>query len=120
MTQEKLSRQVEQLAWQDHLTNRNAESGEGALLAEAASPFRSIILNTRLMDERRLQAMLKEDAAAVAVESLAIQLTLCEQQLERLKKLDEDLPNKVRLSAGVELAGTRLTRVREEFRANRT
>lgn len=115
MTQEKLSRQVEQLAWQEHLTNRNAESGEGALLAEAASPFRSIILNTRLMDERRLQAMLKEDAAAVAAESLAIQLTLCEQQLERLKKLDEDLPNKVRLSAGVELAGTRLTRVREEL-----
>ena len=115
MTQEKLSRQVEQLAWQEHLTSRNADPDGGPALAEAASPFRSIILHTRVMDERRLQAMLKEDAAASAAESLATQLTLCEQQLERLKKLGEELPGKIRLSAGVELAEARLTRVREEL-----
>lgn len=115
VSQEKLSKQVEQLAWQEHLTNRNADLNAGSSLVEAASPFRSIILNAHVMDERRVQAMLKEDAAASAAESLATQLTLCEQQLERLKKLGEDLPSKVRLSAGVELAETRLTRAREEL-----
>ncbi len=115
MTQEKLSRQVEQLAWQEHLTSRNADLDTGPSLVEAASPFRSIILNTHVMDERRLQALLKEDAAAGAAESLAAQLTLCEQQLERLRKLGEELPGKIRLSAGVELAETKLTRVREEL-----
>lgn len=115
VNQEKLSKQVEQLAWQEHLTSRITDLDAGPSLVEAASPFRSIILPTHVMDERRVQAMLKEDAAAGAAESLAAQLTLCEQQLERLKKLGEDLPNKVRLSAGVELAETRLTRVREEL-----
>lgn len=115
MTQEKLSKQVEMLAWQEHLTNRNAELDASGSLAEVGSPFRSIILNTHVMDERRLQALLKEDAAAGAAESLATQLTLCEQQLERLKKLGEELPGKIRLSAGVELAETRLARVREEL-----
>lgn len=115
MNQEKLSKQVEQLAWQEHLTSRNNDLDAGSSLAGSASPFRSIVLNTHVMDERRLQAMLKEDAAAGAAESLVAQLTLCEQQLERLKKLGEDLPNKVRLSVGVELAETRLTRAREEL-----
>ena len=115
MTQEKLSKQVEQLAWQEHLTSRNTDLDAGPSLVETASPFRSIILHTHVMDERRLQAMLKEDAAAGAAESLGTQLTLCDQQLERLKKLGEDLPNKIRLSVGVELAETRLTRVREEL-----
>ncbi|MEK6261508.1 MAG: HlyD family efflux transporter periplasmic adaptor subunit [Planctomycetota bacterium] len=115
VSQEKLNKQVEQLAWQEHLTGRITDLDAGPSLVEAASPFRPIILNTHVMDERRVQAMLKEDAAAAAAESLAAQLTLCEQQLERLKKLGEDLPNKVRLSAGVELAETRLARVREEL-----
>ena len=115
MTQEKLSKQVEQLAWQEHLSSRNAELDARGALVEAASPFRSIILNTHVMDERRLQALLKEDAAAGAAESLATQLTLCEQQIERLKKLGEELPGKIRLSAGVELAETRLARAREEL-----
>lgn len=115
VSQEKLSKQVEQLAWQEHLTSRQSELDAGPSLVESASPFRSLILNANVMDERRVQALLKEDAAAAAAESLATQLTLCEQQLERLRKLDEELPNKVRLSAGVELAETRLARVREEL-----
>jgi len=115
MNQEKLNKQVEQLAWQEHLSGRSAELDGRGSLVEATSTFRSIILNTHVMDERRLQAMLKEDAAAGAAESLASQLTLCEQQLDRLKKLGEELPGKIRLSAGVELAETRLARVREEL-----
>ena len=115
ISQEKLSKQVEQLAWQEHLTSRIKDLQAGPPLAEAMSPFRSIILNTDILDERRVQAMLREDAAAGAAEALATQLTLCEQQLERLQKLGEELPSKVRVAAGVDLAETRLTRVREEL-----
>lgn len=117
VTQERLSKQVEQLAWREHLTGGEAPGRFGPSLVEAALPFPPIVLDSPRLDERRLQAMLREDAAASAAETLATQLTLCEQQLERLKKLEEDLPGKIRLSAGVELAETRLTRVREELAA---
>jgi multidrug resistance efflux pump len=43
------------------------------------------------------------------------QLSLCEERLERLKRLDDELPAKVRLSVGVELAETRVKRVKDEL-----
>jgi multidrug resistance efflux pump len=74
-----------------------------------------MVLKTDILDARRVQAMLSEDAAVGAVEALAAQLNLCEQQLDRLKKLGEELPSRVRVAAGVDLAETRLTRVRDEL-----
>ncbi len=117
VTQERLAMQVEQLAWQEHLSGIEVDNRALPALAEANSPFRSIILGTQVLDEKRLQAMLREDAAAAAAEALTSQLLLCEQQLDRLRKLDQELPNKVRVSAGVELALTRLTQTREELAA---
>lgn len=115
INQEKLSRQVEQLAWQDQLKSRENGFDQKTSLVTATSPFHPVIVNSNAVDERRLQAMLKEDAAAGAVESLSHQLNLCEQQLNRLKKLDEELPSKIRLSIGVDLAEARLKRAREEL-----
>ncbi|MBS0204795.1 MAG: HlyD family efflux transporter periplasmic adaptor subunit [Planctomycetes bacterium] len=111
VTQERTSRQVEQLAWQDYLKNLQGSSE----LTEAILPVRSVAVDSPFADERRLQAILKEDAAAVAAEALTAQLALCEQQLDRLRKLEQELPDKVRVSAGVNLVETRIERAREEL-----
>lgn len=112
MTHDRTAREVEQLAWQDFL--KDLPTG-GSQVTEAVLPARSVILDSPLTDERRLQAMLREDAAAAAAESLSQQLVLCEQQLKRLRDLQQGLPERVRVSAGVELAETRLTQARGEL-----
>ncbi len=114
VTQERTAKQVEQLAWQDHLKNLQTDR-TGPDLAEAVLPVRSVILDSPFVDERKLQAMLREDAAAVAAEALSAQLVLCEQQLDRLRKLEQDLTEKVRVSVGVDLAEARIARAREEL-----
>ena len=116
IAQERTAKQVEQLAWQDHLENLQLNRS-GPDLADAVLPVRSVLLDSPFTDERRLQAILREDAAAIAAEALATQVALCEQQLERLRALDKDLPEKVRVSAGVDLIETRITGTREELAA---
>lgn len=112
VAQERTSKQVEQLAWQDYLKNLQGTSES----SDAILPVRSVALDS-FPDERRLQAILKEDAAAVAAEALTAQMELCEQQLERLRKLDSELPDKVKVSMGVNLVETRIARAREELAA---
>lgn len=114
VSQERTSRQVEQLAWQDQLKNMQTDR-VGPDLADAVLPVRSVILDSPFTDERRLQAILKEDAAAAAAEALSAQLVLCEQQLERLRKVDQGLPEKVRVSVGVDVAEARVKRTRDEL-----
>lgn len=116
VTQEQTAKQVEQLAWQDHLKGMQ-QNRIGPDLAEAELPVKSIILDSPFADERKLQAILREDAAAIAAEALTAQLALCEQQLDRLRNLEKDLPEKVRVSAGVDLIETRITGAREELAA---
>ena len=114
VTQEQTAKQVEQLAWQDHLKGMQ-QSRIGPDLADAELPVKSIILDSPFADERKLQAILREDAAAIAAEALTAQIALCEQQLDRLRNLEKDLPDKVRISAGVDLIETRITGAREEL-----
>lgn len=116
INQERTSKQVEQLAWQDHLKNLQAEIDPSSSdLVDTVLPVKSVILDSPFADQRRLQAMMREDAAAVAAESLSTQLALCEQQLLRLRKLEQDLSEKVRISVGVNLVETRINRAKEEL-----
>lgn len=116
VTQERTARQVEQLAWQDHLKSLPPEL-TGPAVADAVLPVRSVILDSPFADERKLQAILREDAAAIAAEALTEQLALCDAQLERLRKLERELPEKVRVSVGVDLIETRIAGTHEELAA---
>lgn len=114
--QERTAKQVEQLAWQDQLKQLKSD-GTGPDLVDAVLPARSIVIDAPFADERRLQAILKEDAAAVAAEALSEQLALCEQRLEKLRTLDKQLADKVRISVGVDVVETKIARGREELTA---
>ncbi|MEI8018777.1 MAG: HlyD family efflux transporter periplasmic adaptor subunit [Schlesneria sp.] len=113
LSQEKLNKQVEQLAWKDHLTN--SDSNVSPVVAEVDHPFRSIKRELHLPDERRLQAMLREDAAAASTETLATQIELCEQRLKSLAALEKELQTKIRSASGIDVAEARLHGARLEL-----
>lgn len=113
LSQDKLNKQVEQIAWKDHLTN--VESSIESSNNDENSPFRSISMTLRSPDERRLQAMLREDAAAAAVEAIATQVALCEQRLKKLESLEKEIESKIKASSGVDLAEARLASIKQEL-----
>jgi len=104
--QEKLTREVEQIAWQERLTGGTTRTADASVVAP-------LILD----DDTRFEALLKEDAAAAAAESLETQYNLCERRLEQLFQLEKSLAARVEASAGVRLAETRLEQAREELAA---
>ncbi len=107
LTQEQLTRQVEQLAWQEHLRGLGEWSGD----AVTAGLLQPVTLTTPRPDTGRLQALLKEDAAALAAEAVRAQVALSETRLKDLRALLGELDRKVRISVGVDVARTRLDRV---------
>jgi multidrug resistance efflux pump len=100
LRQEKLHLEVEQIAWHEQLSVQTIFSSE-----ERPSPlFRFLGDGGADAPEGRLEAMLKQDAAAAAAEAMAVQIALCEQRLVELKDLDQKLEQQVRLSLGVDAA----------------
>lgn len=110
---DRLNRQVEQIAWREHL----AESPDWTGASSTDAFLRPITLSTATAGIERLQAVLKEDAAALAAESLTAQVALCEQRLKDLAALQERLQASLRLSAGVEVAERRAAAAEAELNA---
>ena len=115
LSQEKLNKQVEHLAWKEHLTS--VDSNISPMVAEVDHPFRSISRELHLPDERRLQAMLREDAAAATAETLATQIALCDQRLKSLAALDKELELKLRSASGVDVNEARMNGAKQELAA---
>lgn len=115
LSQDKLNKQVEEIAWKERLTS--GDFGTTSNLPEMDLPFRPISMEIHLPDDRRMQAILREDAAAAAAETLAIQITLCEQRLKKLQALDQELEVKIRASSGIDVAETRLKTTMQELDA---
>jgi len=109
LQQERLHHQVEQLAWEEHLQGFGTASDRLAV--------RPITLTEGPPDAARLLAVLKEDAAATAAESLSNRLVLCDQRLSALKQVALELDQKVRISVGVDVAKTHVARAESELAA---
>jgi multidrug resistance efflux pump len=111
LSQERLSQQVAQIAWQEHLQTVDRWADQ----TTSVSSIRPVTMTTPVPDAARLEALLKEDTATAAVEALEAQLTLSAQRLDTLRKLEQELQQKVRISVGVEVAKTRQERVSAEL-----
>lgn len=113
LSQEKLNKQVEQIAWKERLNA--ADNNILPTTADGDHPFRSISMDLQAPDDHRLQAMLREDAAAATAEALEAQIALCEQRLKTLESLEKSLEVKIRASSGVEVSEARLNAVKTEL-----
>ncbi|QDT94672.1 HlyD family secretion protein [Gimesia aquarii] len=104
--------QITNLAWQDFLQDYNSVSSNGS----KEEVFRSLVYESRLPDENRITAMLRQESARNSAEVFAARVKLCEEQMEELKAIQKKLPKQIRLAMGVEVIMNRLDRVKSELK----
>lgn len=111
LLKQKLMHDVERLAWNDFQQGGDTAvqwtSIEEIVLTLQSPQFRS--------DEQQLRAALKEEAARNAAEVLDTQVELCDQRLTELRQLLAQMPDKVRLAAGLESAHNKLHTAEREL-----
>lgn len=104
--------QITNLAWQDFLQDYDSISSNGS----NEDVFRSLVYESRLPDENRITAMLRQESARNSAEVFAARVKLCEEQMAELKALQKKLPQQIRLAMGVEVIKNRLQQVRDELK----
>ncbi|MEQ8852979.1 HlyD family efflux transporter periplasmic adaptor subunit [Gimesia sp.] len=104
--------QITNLAWQDFLQDYDSISSNGS----NEEVFRSLVYESRLPDENRITAMLRQESARNSAEVFAARVKLCEEQMAELKALQRKLPQQIRLAMGVEVIKNRLEQVKNELK----
>lgn len=104
--------QITNLAWQDFLQDYDSISSTGS----NEEVFRSLVYESRLPDENRITAMLRQESARNSAEVFAARVKLCEEQMAELKAIQKKLPNQIRLAMGVEVIMNRLDQVKSELK----
>ncbi|QDT30399.1 putative efflux pump membrane fusion protein [Gimesia panareensis] len=104
--------QITNLAWQDFLQDYDSISSTGS----NEEVFRSLVYESRLPDENRITAMLRQESARNSAEVFAARVKLCEEQMAELKALQRKLPQQIRLAMGVEVIQNRLKQVKSELK----
>ncbi|MFO0919780.1 MAG: HlyD family efflux transporter periplasmic adaptor subunit [Planctomycetaceae bacterium] len=114
LREEKLHRDVEQLAWRERLSAQSVFTDQ----ANPAPLFQFVGKIADEDSEERVKNMLREDAAAGAAQALATQIELCEQRLEDLRTLDQQLETQIRTSFGVDAAEELARQASDELAAS--
>ncbi|WP_339730221.1 HlyD family efflux transporter periplasmic adaptor subunit [uncultured Gimesia sp.] len=104
--------QITNLAWQDFIQDYNSISSNGS----DEEVFRSLVYESRLPDENRITAMLRQESARNSAEVFAARVKLCEEQMAELKSIQKKLPKQIRLAMGVEVIMNRLDQVKSELK----
>lgn len=110
LLQEKLLREVEDLAWHDFV--RAPHDVELASVSLPRSGSRSPL--GPWDEEERLKSMLRTHAVRTALETFSAQVELCEQRIRDLEKVRNELPDVVRRAHGIEVAAERLRHAESE------
>lgn len=105
---EKFDWELERSMWADVLSNH-----ETVMFEDGGQAFQSLLLKARLPAEQRMSAILKHETAANAVDVSAVQLEICNARLEQLRNLKDQLPERVRQTAGVDVAERRLAQAQQ-------
>lgn len=109
---EQYIQQITNLAWQDFLQDYDSISSNGS----NEDVFRSLVYESRLPDENRITAMLRQESARNSAEVFAARVKLCEDQMAELKSIQRKLPQQIRLAMGVEVIQNRLKQVQSELK----
>lgn len=104
--------QITNLAWQDFLQDYDSITSNGS----NEEVFRSLVYESRLPDENRITAMLRQESARNSAEVFAARVKLCEEQMAELKAMQKKLPSQIRIAMGVEVILNRLNRIKNELK----
>ena len=89
--------------WADVLS-----TSEMVMFDEDSPVFKSLLLKSRVPAEHRMNAMLKHETADNAVAVSTVQVEICHERLLQLQKIKDELPNRVKQTAGVDVAEQRI------------
>jgi multidrug efflux pump subunit AcrA (membrane-fusion protein) len=101
---EKFDWELERSMWADVLSSSETVS----LFNDNEPVFQSLLLKSRVPADQRMNAMLKHETADNAVAVSSVQVEICQERLGQLQRLKENLPERVRQTAGVAVAGEKL------------
>lgn len=105
---QQFANQIESIAWHDILE----ELGQTSVTAkDEALP--ALLYENKRNDERRVNALLRQEASTNSQEVSAAQVELCDERLKQLEKLQRALPEQVRRSLGVHVIERRLAQAQE-------
>lgn len=107
---EKFNHQLERNMWSDVLAGETT-----AMFNQGDAVFHSIVLKSRVPSEQRMNASLRIETAANAIEVSQAQVEICERRLAELRRLKEEVPARIREKAGVNVAEERLAGARAEL-----
>ncbi len=109
----------------EHVTWRNftKESHAGRWLAVAPNAlsepdriFSSLVTDSVLTPEEvRLRAMMRQEEARNSAEVTKAQADLCDHHIQELQELRQNLPERIRKAAGVDVAEAKLAQATEQF-----
>lgn len=107
---EKFDYELERSMWADMLS-----STETVMFDNGEASFQSMVLNSRIPNEQRMNAMLRHETACNAVDVSSVQVEICDQRLAELAKLKDQLPERVREKSGVTVSEERLAAAEAEL-----
>lgn len=107
---EKYNYEMEQSMWADVLS-----SHETVMFDQDNEVFQSIVLRNRLPSETRMNAVMRMESAANAVDVSAAQVEICDGRLAELNRLKEELPQHIHEMTGVDRAEAELSEAQAEL-----
>jgi multidrug resistance efflux pump len=110
LQQDRAHRQVEQVAWQERTAGWSYWIGDW----NTETAVRPLLMPCDILPTARLQALLQADETEAALEANAGQIAECERKLAELDDLERRLTERVRVSAGVDVARVKLQRAEAE------
>ena len=107
----KFDEDIEKTAWSEVVP----ETKQVVSPTDPDAVFRTVEYETATLGRLQIEALLRRSVALNASEVAAVQIQLCEDRLQELAKLKADLPEKIRLSAGVVEAERRYKQAVDEL-----
>ncbi|MDA0835832.1 MAG: HlyD family efflux transporter periplasmic adaptor subunit [Planctomycetota bacterium] len=102
--QQQYDHNMNDMAWEDYLSQQSSVSKIGAEIAEGPQ----VLVDPETAELQRLQFLLRKESYRNATEVCAAQVEICEDRMKELETLKSELPEKIRSAMGVNRLTTQI------------
>jgi multidrug resistance efflux pump len=107
---EKFDYELQKSMWADLLSGQQT-----VMFGQGDGVYESIVLKNHIPSQQRIDAVMRVESAANAIDVAAAQVEICEARLQQLRGLKAELPARIREKSGVSVAGERLAQAQAEL-----